>query len=108
GSLDELCRFHGLPGKPGVAGNEVEGLLQAGRFDELHAYNVTDVLQTWLLFLHVQIRSGALTRDAAAESARAAIALTRSRVANRLAEGGAARQLLEGCLDGCSAAPIAQ
>ncbi len=108
GSFDELCKFHGLPGKPGVSGEEVESLVAAGRLDEVHAYNVTDVLQTYLLFLHVLLRAGRLSREAAAQSARSAIALTRSAVLPHLPDGGAARALLAANLDGCAEAPIAE
>jgi predicted PolB exonuclease-like 3'-5' exonuclease len=107
GSLDELCKFHGLPGKSGVSGSAVESLALAGRLEEIHAYNVTDVLQTFLLFLHVLVRAGRLTRAAAADSCASALALTRAAILPRLAEGGAARALLLDCLDGCAAAPIA-
>lgn len=109
GSFDELCKFHGLPGKPpGISGSDVEALAQAGRLEEIHAYNVTDVLQTFLLLLHVLVRAGRLTRAAAAESCASAVDLTRASVAARLAEGGAAKALLLQSLDGCAAAPIAQ
>lgn len=107
GSLDELCRFHGLPGKPGITGAEVETLVQEDRLDELHAYNVSDVLQTWLLFLHIEVRSGRLTRDAAVVSARSALDLTRTRIAARLAASSPGRDLLERVLDACAKAPIA-
>jgi len=108
GTFDELCKFHGLPGKPGISGADVEALALAGRLDEIHAYNITDVLQTFLLFLHVLIRAGRLSRGAAAESAATAIALTRTVVLARLEGGGAAHTLLAESLDGCAAAPIAQ
>lgn len=108
GTFDELCKFHGLPGKPGLSGGDVGALAAAGRLEEIHAYNVTDVLQTFLLFLHVLLRAGRLTRTAAAESCASAIALARASVAPRLAQGGAARALLLASLDGCAAAPIAQ
>jgi predicted PolB exonuclease-like 3'-5' exonuclease len=107
GSFDELCKFHGLPGKPGISGGDVEALVLAGRLQEIHAYNVTDVLQSFLLFLHVLIRAGRLTRAAAAESCASAVALTRAAILPRLAEGGPARALLLDCLDRCAAAPIA-
>jgi predicted PolB exonuclease-like 3'-5' exonuclease len=106
GSLDELCKVHGLPGKPGVAGSEVEALVESGRLDEVHAYNVTDVLQTHLLFLHTRVRAGRLTRAAAASSAHSAIALTREKIADRLAPGSKARTLLEASLDGCARSPV--
>jgi predicted PolB exonuclease-like 3'-5' exonuclease len=107
GTFDELCRFHGLPGKPGVSGGDVEALLAQGHLDQVHAYNVTDVLQTHLLFLHTLVRSGRLTRGAAAESARAAIDLTRDRLLPKLTAGGEAFRILEETLLGCAKAPIA-
>ncbi|MBI5549675.1 MAG: hypothetical protein HY901_37795 [Deltaproteobacteria bacterium] len=107
GTFDELCKFHGLPGKPGISGDEVESLVAAGRLDEVHAYNVTDVLQTQLLFLHVLLRAGKLTRAAAAESATSTLTLTREKVMSRLDEGGRARELLARTLDSCARAPIA-
>jgi len=106
GRFDELCRFHGLPGKPGLSGKDVEALVSQGRLEEVHAYNVTDVLQAWLLTLHTLVRSGGLDRRGAAESARQAIALTRTQVAARLAEAGRARALLEASLSACERAPI--
>jgi len=106
GTFDELCKFHGLPGKPGVSGEEVEALLRAGRLEEVHAYNVTDVLQSHLLFLHVLLRAAKLTRASARESALSAVAATREQVLGRLAAGTAARALLAKSLEGCERAPI--
>ncbi len=107
GTLDELCKFHGLPGKPGISGNEVESLLRSERLDELQAYNVTDVLQTWLLFLHLEVRRGRLTRGAASRSAHSALDLTRDRVAAWMPESSEARALLERSIEACRRAPIA-
>ncbi|HEY3445315.1 MAG TPA: hypothetical protein VGK67_03080 [Myxococcales bacterium] len=107
GTFDELCKFHGLPGKPGVNGEGVERMLGEGRLEEVHAYNVTDVVQSHLLFLHVLLRAGKLTRAAGRESALSAIGATREKVLAKLAEGGAARKLLAESLDGCERAPIA-
>lgn len=108
GTFDELCKFHGLAGKPGICGGDVEALAQAGRLDEIQAYNVTDVLQTYLLFLHVLVRSGRLARATAAESCASAVDLTRAAVAQRLARGSQAHDVLSACLDACASAPIAQ
>lgn len=107
GTFDELCKFHGLPGKPGVGGEDVEGMVAQGRLEEIHAYNVTDVLQTQLLFLHIAVRSGRLTREAAAVSARSALALTQEKVAARMAGESPARALLERTIEACGRAPIA-
>ena len=107
GSFDELCKFHGLPGKPGVSGDEVEALVAQGRLDEVHAYNVTDVLQAHLLFLHVLLRAGKLTRAGARESVTSALSLTREKVLPKLAPEGAAHALLAKSLDACERAPLA-
>ncbi len=106
GSFDDLCKFHGLPGKPGIRGEEVEGLVAQGRLPEVHAYNVTDVVQNHLLLLHVLVRAGTLTREGAGKSARAALALTREQVLAALPPGPA-HTLLERSLDACERAPIA-
>jgi predicted PolB exonuclease-like 3'-5' exonuclease len=105
GSFDELCKFHGLPGKPGVKGDEVETLVAQGRLDEVHAYNLTDVVQTHLLFLHVLLRAGRLTRAAASESARSALSLTRRSVLGGLS--GAAGELLARSVEACERSPLA-
>jgi predicted PolB exonuclease-like 3'-5' exonuclease len=107
GRFDLLCKFHGLPGKPGMSGKDVESMVASGRLDEVQAYNVTDVLQSFLLLLHLQVRSGALTREAAAISARGAIELTRSEVGRRLPAGSRALELLDSSLRACGKAPIA-
>jgi len=107
GTFDELCKFHGLPGKPGVSGSDVEALLAAGRLEEVHAYNATDVLQTHLLFLHVLLRAGKLTRAAARESALSALTLTREKLLPKLAAEGTARAMLLKSIEGCERSPIA-
>lgn len=107
GTFDELCKFHGLPGKPGFSGEGVEKLMGEGRLDEVGAYNVTDVVQSHLLLLHVHLRAGKLTRLSARESALSAIAVTREKILSKLAEGSPARKLLAQSLDGCEKAPIA-
>ncbi|HCF60565.1 MAG TPA: hypothetical protein DFS52_21525 [Myxococcales bacterium] len=107
GRFDLLCKFHGLPGKPGMSGKDVESMVASGRLDEVQAYNVTDVLQSFLLLLHLQVRSGALTREAATGSAKRAIELTRSEVGGRLPSASRAWELLTASLDACAKAPIA-
>jgi hypothetical protein len=59
----------------------------------VHAYNVTDVLQSHLLFLHVLLRSGRLTGPREGVGARRPGRHPR-KVLARIAEGGAARRLL--------------
>jgi len=42
-SLDDLCLAFGLPGKGGVDGSMVAGMVRAGRIDEVAAYCADDV-----------------------------------------------------------------
>jgi len=71
GSLDLLARLIGLPGKYMIEGEDVEYLFRQGRQKEINQYCITDVLQTYLLFLRVELLRGKLA-PAAYESAVAA------------------------------------
>jgi 3'-5' exonuclease len=62
GSLDTLAKVIGLPGKYTIAGEDVEYLFRQGRLKEINQYCITDVLQTYLLFLRVELVRGKLTR----------------------------------------------
>ena len=59
-SLDVLSKLIGLPGKYSIEGEDVEYLYRQGRQKEINQYCVTDVLQTWALFLRVQLMRGKL------------------------------------------------
>ncbi len=58
GSLDLLAKLIGLPGKYTIAGEDVEYLYRQGRQKEINQYCMTDVLQTYLLFLRVELLRG--------------------------------------------------
>jgi 3'-5' exonuclease len=58
GSLDLLSKLIGLPGKYTIAGEDVEYLFRQGRQKEINQYCMTDVLQTFLLFLRVELLRG--------------------------------------------------
>jgi predicted PolB exonuclease-like 3'-5' exonuclease len=60
GSLDVLARLIGLPGKYTIAGEDVEYLFRQGRQKEINQYCTTDVIQTYLLFLRVELLRGKL------------------------------------------------
>lgn len=60
--LDSLAKLIGLPGKLGVDGSKVEGLHDAGKVDDIHAYCLQDVLQTAYLFLRCELLRGRLDR----------------------------------------------
>jgi predicted PolB exonuclease-like 3'-5' exonuclease len=73
-SLNVLAKLIGLPGKYTIAGEDVEYLFRQGRLKEINQYCMTDVLQTFLLFLRVELLRGKMDSSAyqaAVEGARA-------------------------------------
>lgn len=58
GGLDLLLKSIGLPGKTGIDGSRVQELYEAGRLDEIHRYCRSDVIQTYFLFLRVELMRG--------------------------------------------------
>jgi predicted PolB exonuclease-like 3'-5' exonuclease len=70
--LDLYAKLLGLPGKEGVAGRDVHDLYARGALDRIAAYCMTDVVQTWLLFLRWRLLEGTLSADGYAASARQA------------------------------------
>jgi hypothetical protein len=67
--LDLYAKLVGLPGKEDVAGEDVQALYVQGALDRIAAYCMTDVVQTFLLFLRFRLVEGSLTPDGYAESA---------------------------------------
>jgi predicted PolB exonuclease-like 3'-5' exonuclease len=70
--LDLYAKLLGLPGKEGIAGRDVHDLYARGALDRIAAYCMTDVVQTWLLFLRWRLLEGTLTADGHAASVRLA------------------------------------
>jgi predicted PolB exonuclease-like 3'-5' exonuclease len=66
--LDLYAKLVGLPGKEDVAGADVQTLYSAGALGEIAAYCMTDVVQTWLLYLRWRLVEGSLTPDGYDES----------------------------------------
>lgn len=97
--LDLYAKLVGLPGKVDVAGGDVQELYAAGALDRITAYCMTDVVQTYLLFLRHRLVEGSLGPDGYAESAAAAREALPSLFAHRL--GAGERALLEGFLARC-------
>lgn len=58
GGIDLLLKMVGLPGKVGIDGSQVQSLYEAGRIDEIHRYCRSDVIQTYFLFLRVELMRG--------------------------------------------------
>ena len=63
GGFDLLLRTIGLPGKGKVDGSQVQELWDAGRLAEIHEYCRRDVIQTYYLFLRVEVVRGRLTAE---------------------------------------------
>ena len=77
GGFDLLARLIGLPGKGEVDGAQVQALWEAGRLAEIDAYCRRDVIQTYFLFLRLELMRGRITR-AQHEAALAATASLRA------------------------------
>jgi 3'-5' exonuclease len=98
--LDLYAKLVGLPGKEGVAGEDVQALYTAGALDRIAAYCMTDVVQTFLLFLRWRLVEGSLTPDGYAESAAIAREALPGHFARRLGPGERAE--LTGWLERCA------
>ena len=70
--LDLYAKLVGLPGKEEVAGKDVQRLYAQGALDRIAAYCITDVAQTWLLFLRWRLLEGTLGAQGYARSAASA------------------------------------
>jgi 3'-5' exonuclease len=73
GGMDLLLKMIGLPGKMEVDGSQVQDLYDQGRTEEIHRYCRSDVVQTYFLFLRVELMRGRID-DAGYRSAREASA----------------------------------
>jgi 3'-5' exonuclease len=62
GGFDLLMRMMGLPAKGTIDGSQVQRLWEEGKLDEIHSYCRRDVLQTYRLFLRVELVRGRLER----------------------------------------------
>ncbi len=64
GGLNLLLKMIGMPGKQGIDGSKVQEYFDAGRLGEIHRYCRSDVVQTYFLFLRVQLMRGCIAEDA--------------------------------------------
>jgi predicted PolB exonuclease-like 3'-5' exonuclease len=97
--LDLYAKLVGLPGKEDVAGADVQELYAEGALDRIAAYCMTDVVQTFLVFLRYRLVEGSLTPDGWAESAELAREALPALFARRLRPGE--RAALDGFLERC-------
>lgn len=72
---DAYARRCGLPGKMGVDGSDVAALVEAGRWEELRAYNMQDSGQLGGIFLRREYVAGRLTLEGYRMSARSLVEL---------------------------------
>ena len=61
GGFHLLAQLVGLPGKGEVDGAQVQALWEAGRLADIHAYCRRDVIQTYFLFLRLELMRGRIT-----------------------------------------------
>jgi predicted PolB exonuclease-like 3'-5' exonuclease len=62
GGMDLLVKMLGLPGKVAMNGAMVQEYFDSERFDEIHYYCRADVIQTYFLFLRVELMRGHLNQ----------------------------------------------
>jgi 3'-5' exonuclease len=64
GGFNLLARLIGLPGKTWVDGSMIQGLWESGQLSLIHTYCRQDVIQTYGLFLRIELMRGRLTPEA--------------------------------------------
>ena len=62
-SLHEVSAVLDLPGKFGVSGSQVAGLVDEGRIEDVRHYCETDVLTTYLVYLRLMVHRGTIGID---------------------------------------------
>jgi predicted PolB exonuclease-like 3'-5' exonuclease len=63
GGFHLLAQLIGLPGKGEIHGSDVQGLWEAGRRQDIACYCRRDVIQTYLLFLRVELMRGRIDAE---------------------------------------------
>ncbi|MFT6077147.1 MAG: putative PolB exonuclease-like 3'-5' exonuclease [Myxococcota bacterium] len=61
--MNELCAVFGLPGKIGIDGSMVTEYYDSKKLAEIRDYCETDVVNTYLLYLHYQHHNGSLRTE---------------------------------------------
>jgi 3'-5' exonuclease len=97
--LDLYAKLLGLPGKEDVAGKDVQALYTEGALDRITAYCMTDVIQTYLVYLRWRLLEGSLSERSYAVSLRQTLEALPALFARRLAVGE--RTLLDAWLGRC-------
>ncbi len=97
--LDLYAKLVGLPGKDDVAGKDVAVLYGQGAVEHIAAYCMSDVVQTWLLYLRYRLLEGTLSESGYAASVGSCREVLPGLFEDRLDPG--ARGLLRAFLDRC-------
>ena len=63
GGFNLLAKMIGLPGKTEIDGSMVQQLWQEQRLEDIHRYCRHDVIQTYFLFLRVELMRGRMTPE---------------------------------------------
>jgi predicted PolB exonuclease-like 3'-5' exonuclease len=63
GGMDALLKLIGMPGKKAMDGSRVQQAYEAGSLEEIHRYCRDDVVQTYFLFLRVQLLRGEINAE---------------------------------------------
>jgi 3'-5' exonuclease len=63
GGFNVLAKLIGLPGKSEIDGSMVQQLWEDGRLPDIHRYCRQDVMQTYFLFLRVELMRGRLSME---------------------------------------------
>ena len=63
GGLNLFAKLLGFPGKLDVTGDQVQALYDAGKLFEIEDYCMGDVMDTYFVFLRVQVVRGVLSLD---------------------------------------------
>ena len=63
GGFNVLAKLIGLPGKMEIDGSMVQQLWEDGRLPDIHQYCLQDVMQTYFLFLRVELIRGRLAPE---------------------------------------------
>ena len=98
--LDLYAKLVGLPGKEAVAGKDVAVLYGQGALDVIAGYCMSDVVQTWLIYLRYRLLEGTLSPGGYAHS----VASCRERLPELFGQrlDPAATTFLVGFLDRCA------
>jgi 3'-5' exonuclease len=84
GTLHEICRVLGLPGKgEGISGAMVENYYREGRVKEIAEYCETDVINTYRVWLRYQLFRGGVTLEQFKASERDLGTHIRERIASK-------------------------